>query len=607
MIPTGFYTLAFDIFPTESLVLRGNAVADYYADTLQYKNQLNHPKLKEGNRDKWVQKVIESSDLFTELQSEEPELSLVSEESVGEGYQKVVLDTDKDYRFANIEVTPVDMTSAGTRSAEPIKARLIGSGVIRLYREWNNTDSATIDYDDENEDPDSSVVDGDTTMVSLVAVPSYFTATDLLGFVGENARQNVSHFRLIRSQTPNRFMVLMKFRDETNANLFLEEYNGKNFNSMEPETCSVIKVNRVLFRSHSGSTKNTASDSKGSTSLPFLLQDPFTTPSPIQTEALSKPLPPPQLVLTELPTCPVCLERMDASVTGLLTIPCQHTFHCQCLSKWRDDSCPVCRYTSRFEKFKGDGDEQEQCTECHSTENLWMCLICGNVGCSRYDSAHAVDHFDRTAHCFALDINSQRVWDYAGDNYVHRLLQNMSDGKLVELPSRDEKVKGDSAVAGSSNGSSDHAKHEKITLEYTKLLTSQLESQREYFESVLSRRTETVEAKIEQLEQRHSDYEEELSKTKARLEKYQSLTNEFRNKYVHEKVLSKALSEKIDFLEKEKTELKKSNEDLQEQVNDVMFYLKAQETFKDADEDVKEGQIVMKESAKSKKKGRSKR
>lgn len=41
----------------------------------------------------------------------------------------------------------------------------------------------------------------------------------------------------------------------------------------------------------------------------------------------------------ELPTCPVCLERMDANITGLLTILCQHTFHCYCLSKWGDGRC----------------------------------------------------------------------------------------------------------------------------------------------------------------------------------------------------------------------------------------------------------------------------
>lgn len=38
----------------------------------------------------------------------------------------------------------------------------------------------------------------------------------------------------------------------------------------------------------------------------------------------------------ELPTCPLCLERMDENVTGLLAIMCQHTFHCYCLSKWGD-------------------------------------------------------------------------------------------------------------------------------------------------------------------------------------------------------------------------------------------------------------------------------
>ena len=43
-----------------------------------------------------------------------------------------------------------------------------------------------------------------------------------------------------------------------------------------------------------------------------------------------------QASMYELPTCPVCLERMDSAVTGLITVPCSHTFHCACLSKWGD-------------------------------------------------------------------------------------------------------------------------------------------------------------------------------------------------------------------------------------------------------------------------------
>lgn len=39
---------------------------------------------------------------------------------------------------------------------------------------------------------------------------------------------------------------------------------------------------------------------------------------------------------TELPTCAVCLERMDESVDGILTILCNHSFHGNCLIKWGD-------------------------------------------------------------------------------------------------------------------------------------------------------------------------------------------------------------------------------------------------------------------------------
>lgn len=36
--------------------------------------------------------------------------------------------------------------------------------------------------------------------------------------------------------------------------------------------------------------------------------------------------------------------------------------------------------------------------------------------------------------CCSVELATQRVWDYAGEGYVHRLVQNKRDGKLVELP-----------------------------------------------------------------------------------------------------------------------------------------------------------------------------
>lgn len=120
---------------------------------------------------------------------------------------------------------------------------------------------------------------------------------------------------------------------------------------------------------------------------------------------------PPMTGLTELPICTVCLERMDESVDGILTILCNHSFHSACLVKWGDTTycqklfitnqhsiissswlfkfllyfrCPVCRYLQSPEVAA-----ESCCSECKSSEQLWICLICGHIGCGRYIEGHA--------------------------------------------------------------------------------------------------------------------------------------------------------------------------------------------------------------------------
>ena len=115
--------------------------------------------------------------------------------------------------------------------------------------------------------------------------------------------------------------------------------------------------------------------------------------------------------LLELPTCPVCLERMDASLSGVFTLLCHHSFHCKCLAKWGDSTCPVCRFGSERESTS-------ECAECGVDDNLWMCLICGHVGCGRYGGGHAAEHFRDSQHPFAIELDTQRVWDYVGDEYA---------------------------------------------------------------------------------------------------------------------------------------------------------------------------------------------
>lgn len=70
---------------------------------------------------------------------------------------------------------------------------------------------------------------------------------------------------------------------------------------------------------------------------------------------------------------------------------------------------------------------------------------------------------------------TQRVWDYVGDGYVHRLICNKSDGKLVEFPSNNDQR--ENGNGGSSSVSKD--KVEAVAMEYGMLLKTQLESQRE--------------------------------------------------------------------------------------------------------------------------------
>jgi len=86
---------------------------------------------------------------------------------------------------------------------------------------------------------------------------------------------------------------------QLSASEFYSTFNGVPFNSLETDfCCHLVFVSRVELLREGGSVAPVAH--------------------------------------TELPTCPVCLERMDESVDGILTILCNHSFHSSCLAKWGD-------------------------------------------------------------------------------------------------------------------------------------------------------------------------------------------------------------------------------------------------------------------------------
>jgi BRCA1-associated protein len=110
-----------------------------------------------------------------------------------------------------------------------IKETDVGWGVVHLYREGQETPTLYDEVDASGTDFDEK----DCTTLCILAVPSYMTPSDLLGFVGEHTREEVSHFRLIRTNRANKYMVLMKFWEATKARKWRKDWDGKAFNSME--------------------------------------------------------------------------------------------------------------------------------------------------------------------------------------------------------------------------------------------------------------------------------------------------------------------------------------------------------------------------------------
>ncbi|KAL2821886.1 hypothetical protein BJX63DRAFT_377316 [Aspergillus granulosus] len=472
----------------------------------------------------------------------------------------------------------------------------------------------------------------DCTTLCVLAVPSYMSASDFLGFVGEATMDDVSHFRMIRTARANRYMVLMKFRSGKKARDWQKEWNGKVFNSMEPETCHVVFVKAVDIQGVGSDSQNTmlATQQTSPSSHTTASQ-----PAALGSASLStKPLAPPTPSLIELPTCPVCLERMDET-TGLLTIICQHVFHCTCLQKWKGSGCPVCRYTQdEFRKpsqgLPYDDSEPAECSTCHSDINLWVCLICGNVGCGRYDSAHAFAHYTQTSHAFAMDLSTQRVWDYVADAYVHRIIQSKTDGKLVELPAADNSALDPPDWADAVP----REKLENMSVEYTHLLTSQLESQRAYFEGILERAVDkasqasaaaaaaqeaadTATATLRSVESHYDKLHNETipslerDKTRAekRADKFETMARKMEREWREERTMNESLMERIEHLTAEVEALKAANIDLTEQNRDLTFFISGSEKLKDQGEEVVQGTVSVPDppsSSKKKGKGRKK-
>ncbi|KAL7951891.1 zf-UBP domain-containing protein [Trichoderma barbatum] len=480
----------------------------------------------------------------------------------------------------------------------------VGWGIVHFYRDGDETVGLSSNHEVAEETENTQ----DCTTLCIPAVPAYMTPGDFLGFLGERWQNDISHCRMVMTSRMNRYLVLLKFRDNKQAKLWRREYNGKIFNSMGSQACHVVFVKSITFERPTPSRGHEYSLSSSSTAVSSSL----------------KPFPPPTPNLVELPTCPVCLERMDET-NGLMTVPCSHVFHCTCLQRWKGAGCPVCRFTNPSEERDPSnpysqpfgGSASNLCSVCDCADDLWICLICGFLGCGRYKGGHAKDHWKDTAHCFALELETQHVWDYAGDMWVHRLIRDKGDGKVVELPGRGNHT---ANGEGADEDMVPRAKLETIGLEYTHLIGSQLESQRAYYEEMISKSAhkaskysaEMEKAIMEMSEARQTQaalqneydvlsgetlpqMERDLERERNKAKKGENLARSLGQSLQEEKRLNDGLMKRIGHLDadveavrKQLEELKAENAELKEMNRDLTMFISGQEKLKEMEN---EGQI----------------
>ncbi|KAF6158228.1 hypothetical protein GIB67_015022 [Kingdonia uniflora] len=434
----------------------------------------------------------------------------------------------------NHSLTREDHATSNSSSTNPnIQER---RGVVHLFHRNISSSSSFV-----SPNPNTTTAEESTTLIFVLAVPNHLLSDEFLRFCKSHLdHDHVVEILFIRNdEMEDRYSVLIRFVDLKKAQSFYRNYNGKRFSSTEVEVCHTLFTVSVEF-----------------------------------TEFTEIAITPP-LGFTELPTCPVCLERLDQDTSGILTTLCDHSFQCPCISKWTDLSCLVCQ-------FYREKSEKPTCFVCGTLENLWICVICGFVGCGRYKERHAIKHWEDTQHSYSLDLETQQVWDYFGDQYVHRLNQSKTEGKSVDANSDCRSLNGDFGSYGcrKESGIVRNSKVNAIDDEYNQLIVTQLESQRQFFEAQMAEAEAKKESSIsEALEKAVNLKLQEIQLKIEKCAEEKKTVAEINDSLMKNQELYRRKVKDIE--ERTKISLKARDEtilDLEEQIRDLTIYVQAQKT-----------------------------
>ncbi len=229
-----------------------------------------------------------------------------------------------------------------------------------------------------------------------------------------------------------------------------------------------------------------------------------------------------------------------------------------------------------------------------------------------------------------MDTSTQHVWDYAGDGYVHRLIQSKPDTKLIDLPSRTRHE--NEAFRAEGGDSVPREKMESMATEYTYLLTSQLEGQRRYFEEQVERAADKAaqaavraeEAataaqlatmKLGEIQSGRQDIAESLARVEVALaksekakQKFEQMARDMSAQLLEEKTMNEGLVKRIHVAEDKAAQAKREAEEageakreLEDMNHDLTMFISSQEKVRELQalgEEVVDGSVSVPEAEK---------
>ncbi|CAM9805340.1 unnamed protein product [Chrysoparadoxa australica] len=300
---------------------------------------------------------------------------------------------------------------------------------------------------------------------------------------------------------------------------------------------------------------------------------------------------------------------------------------------WEGSTCKVCRSLRTGEMHDVDMFNMH-CQACHIAHNLWVCMVCGHIGCGRYSSEHAKGHYASTHHTFSLELATGRIWDYESDLYAHRVLRG-ADGrpsniphphdfgeelqvglpsvlgrKGLELDGADD-VKGFNKE-GLTAGEVERRKMRSVAREYDLLVALQLEEQQRYFEEQMAKMiaevaeqraneeafTEEERAEVAVMKESIGDLERRLEELMGQLREEQESVRVVmaRNQELsrRQQGCKQQVAEARSEAKRLKGQCDSQVAELEQQVSDLSFYLKAQSQVETGSKkELQGGQVVM--------------